>query len=83
VTNEEVKVLLRECYDRLTSVYPFPEGSDIDPRLAITIGFVAGAIVEGLAAEREDRKVWFHPTENASETFLNSGLRNGEKLGPQ
>ena len=55
MTNDEVRALLRDCRDRLTSAYPFPEGSDVDARLAMTIGLVLGLIYEGLAAEREGR----------------------------
>jgi hypothetical protein len=55
MNNDEVRTLLRECRERLKSTYPFPEGSDVDARLAMTIGLVLGVIYEGLAAEREGR----------------------------
>jgi hypothetical protein len=55
MTNDEVRALLRDCRERLKSAYPIPEGSDVDARLAMTIGLCLGAIYEGLAAEREGR----------------------------
>jgi hypothetical protein len=55
MTNDEVRALLREVCDRLMGLYPFPEGSDVDVRFAITIGLCLGVIFEGLAAEAEGR----------------------------
>ena len=64
MTNDEVRALLRECRDRLKGAYPFPEGSDVDARLAMTIGLVLGLIFEGLAAEREGRPMKIGITQN-------------------
>lgn len=47
--------MLREVCQRLATPYPFPEGSDVDSRLAMTIGLAIGTIVEGLSAEAENR----------------------------
>jgi hypothetical protein len=55
MTNKEVRALLRECSERPTSTFPFPEGSDVDHRLAMTIGIAVASIYEGLAEEVEGR----------------------------
>jgi hypothetical protein len=64
MTNEEVRALLRDCRERMISAYPFPEGSDVDARLAMTLGLVLGVICEGLAAEREGRPMRIGITKN-------------------
>jgi hypothetical protein len=64
MNNDEVRALLRESRDRLRSAYPFPEGSDVDARLAMTIGLVLGLIFEGLAAEAEGRPIQIGITQN-------------------
>lgn len=56
MTNDDVRALIGDCYDRLMSAYPITDNS-VDPRLAMAIGFAAGALSEGLAAEREGRQV--------------------------
>lgn len=59
MTNDEARALLRECADRLMSCYPLPDDSAIDARLALTLGFAAGVICEGLQAAAEDRDPWW------------------------
>jgi hypothetical protein len=67
MTNDDVRTLMRECYDKLLSTYPFrEEGSNIDARLAYAMGLAAGALHEGLEAERDNRPMrtrGFLPTE--------------------
>ena len=56
MTNEEAVDLLEDAQHRLTEAVIDRELL-CDARLACTIGVIMGAIVEGLAAYREDRKI--------------------------
>lgn len=55
MTNDELRGLMTGCIDRLQSVYPFPDGSTVDPRFAFAIGLAVGVLCEGLDAQAEDR----------------------------
>lgn len=53
--DDELRRLMTGCIDRLMTVYPFPDGSTVDPRFAFAIGCAVGVLSEGLDAQREDR----------------------------
>ena len=55
MTNDELRELMTDCIFRLGSVYPFPEGTNVDSRLAFAIGLAVGVLNEGLDAQPEDR----------------------------
>lgn len=55
MNNDELRELMTDCIFRLGRVYPFPEGSNADTRLAFAIGLAVGVLNEGLRAECEDR----------------------------
>ncbi len=55
MTNDDIRELMTTSVKRLKNVYPFPEGSTVDARLAFAIGLAVGVLSEGLDAEREDR----------------------------
>jgi hypothetical protein len=57
VTNEEVRTILNECLDKLKPIYPILEPSDISPQMAFTTGFLLATIVEGLAADAQNRQI--------------------------
>lgn len=55
MNNNEVRYLLEAIFASAVRPYPFPKGSEVDPRYAMALGFVAGAASEGLHAVAENR----------------------------
>jgi len=55
MTNDEVRALLERLRSDALSPYPFPDGSEIDPRYAMALGLIGGIATDALAAVAEDR----------------------------
>ena len=71
---------VRKAHDQITDK---PGTMQVALQLAQAMATLAQAMATLTALITPPDSTGLSLTENASETFLNSGLRNGEKLGPQ
>jgi hypothetical protein len=57
-TDDEVRAWLQRVFrDVFHDTYPLPDGVVLDPRYAMSLGFIAGAAHEALQAVAEDRQL--------------------------
>jgi hypothetical protein len=59
VDNDDVKTMLLNVRRQVLEPYPFPEGSQVDPRYAMAIGLIAGICSEAVKAVQQGRQASF------------------------
>lgn len=67
MTDQEMINLLRCIHNLALIGYPYPEGASNDPRLVWTLGQVAGIVLRGMEAYKNDTKIKLEPENGASD----------------
>lgn len=57
--NDDAKHTLLTVRRMVEKGYPYPPGSDLDPRYAMAFGLITGIVIEAIQAVQQDRKASF------------------------